>query len=185
MRLTVAGDMEIGTSSGDYHRFRIGGGNSDGFLYGSYPGLGDGIHMGYNWYADATGTGQTVNLGGQTSRISTGYGVIALATGGVDEAPIDRMIVDQAGNVKIGPGTSYYVPAGEENLRIIRGVINAVGGTIVGLRIQRDPPVRGALHDLLQHPIQRGSGGHRHRRCRPIRRIRREHPGRNGELGQI
>ena len=32
-KLTVAGSMEIGTTSGDYQHLRIGGGNSSGFLY--------------------------------------------------------------------------------------------------------------------------------------------------------
>src|SRR5207245_818443 len=47
-RLTVAGDAEIGINNADYHHLRVGGGNSDGFLYGSYHRLGDGIHLGYN-----------------------------------------------------------------------------------------------------------------------------------------
>jgi hypothetical protein len=132
MRLTVAGDMELGTSSGDYRRFRIGGGNSDGFLYGSYPALGDGIHMGYNWYYDAAGTGHIVNAGGGTSRVTVGYGAVVLATGNVGQVPANRLVVESGGNVRIGPGTAYYVPAGEENLRIIRGVVNASGGIIVG-----------------------------------------------------
>src|SRR5690606_1852744 len=33
---TAAGNLSLGTGSGDYRHMRIGGGNSDGFLYGSY-----------------------------------------------------------------------------------------------------------------------------------------------------
>jgi hypothetical protein len=94
MKLTVAGDMELGTNSGDYRRFRIGGGNSDGFLFGSYPAFGDGIHMGYNYYADAAGTGHLVHPDGATSRIQTGYGFIGLFTGGVGQGPLKRLTFD-------------------------------------------------------------------------------------------
>lgn len=80
-RLTVAGSMEIGTSAGDYQHMRIGGGNSSGFLYGSYAALGDGIHLGYNYYYDAAGVGHVINNGGATSRLSLGYGGIDFATG--------------------------------------------------------------------------------------------------------
>ncbi len=78
-RLTVAGSMEIGTSAADYQHLRIGGGNSSGFLYGSYPNFGDGIHLGYNYLAGATGGIYTIpNPGGATSRLSLGYGFIGL-----------------------------------------------------------------------------------------------------------
>jgi len=89
--LTVATDMHMGTSSADYRHFSIGGGNSYGYLYGSYPGLGDGIHMGYNYYYDAAGNGQLIHSGGGTSRISAGYGGIQLATGDVNAAPTVRL----------------------------------------------------------------------------------------------
>jgi hypothetical protein len=148
-RLTVAGDMEMGTNSADYRHFRIGGGNSNGFLYGSFPALGDGIHMGYNFFYDATGVGRVSNSGGQTSRVSVGYGYVALATGGIATAPVNRLTVNTAGNVGVGTdvpaakldvrgnvklGTSgqYFAAAGEENLRIIRGVVDAAGNIIVG-----------------------------------------------------
>ena len=34
LKLTVAGDAELGATAGDYHHLRLGGGNSSGFLYG-------------------------------------------------------------------------------------------------------------------------------------------------------
>jgi len=50
---------------GTYHNLRLSGGNSEGFLYGSYLAFGDGIHLGYNYYADAGGGGHVVNSGGK------------------------------------------------------------------------------------------------------------------------
>jgi hypothetical protein len=85
--ITLAGDMHMGTSSGDYHHFSLGGGNSYGYIYGSYPLLGDGVHMGYNWYSDASGVGHVVNTGGGTSRISAGYGEVRLLVGLANAAP--------------------------------------------------------------------------------------------------
>src|SRR5690606_13623799 len=97
---TAAGNLSLGTGSGDYRHMRIGGGNSDGFLYGSYPRFGDGIHMGYNYYADAAGVDRIVHPDGGTSRISTGYGSIVMATApAFGGAPIDRVTVHQDGNV--------------------------------------------------------------------------------------
>ncbi|MBI5765778.1 hypothetical protein HZA71_00950, partial [Candidatus Falkowbacteria bacterium] len=73
-KLTVNGDMEIGTSAGSYKHLRLGGGNSSGFLYGSFAKYADGIHLGYNYYADTAGANQIINTGGPTSRLSLGYG---------------------------------------------------------------------------------------------------------------
>jgi hypothetical protein len=113
--LTVNGDMEIGVSSADYQHLRLGGGNSYGYLYGSYPWLGDGIHLGYNYYADASGVGHIHNTGGQCSRLTMGYGTILFATAGINTPPVNRMIVDQNG--RIGMGTT--LPRG--GLEIERG----------------------------------------------------------------
>jgi hypothetical protein len=77
--LTVAGDMEIGTSHGNYRHLRIGGGNSSGFLYGAFAGLGDGFNIGYNYYHNNT-TDIIPNSAGGTSRIRMGYGRIEVLT---------------------------------------------------------------------------------------------------------
>src|SRR5205814_1166814 len=90
---TVRADAQIGTSSSDYRKLIIGGGNSFGYLYGSYPGLGDGIHMGYNYFYDASGRGHAVATDGQTSRITVGYGLAQIATGNIGQAPISRLRV--------------------------------------------------------------------------------------------
>jgi hypothetical protein len=148
-KLTIAGDMELGTHSGDYRHFRIGGGNCSGFIYGSYPAWGDGIHMGYNYYADAAGIHKIIASDGQTSRLSLGYGYAALATGGTNQVPVNRLTVttsgnvglgtdgpaaklDVRGNVKLGPSGQYFAPAAEENLRVIRGTVNANGFIVNG-----------------------------------------------------
>lgn len=131
-RLTIAGDAELGAGHGDYRHFRIGGGNSSGFLYGSFPKYGDGIHMGYNYYADASGANRVIQPDGATSRVTLGYGIAAIATGGVGEPPVDRVVVDSVGNVRLGANAQLYAPGGEENLRIVRGIVAADGGILEG-----------------------------------------------------
>src|SRR5205085_409633 len=143
-KLSVEGNMELGTSSGDYSHMRIGGGHSDGFLYGPFPSLGDGIHMGYNFFADASGANQIVHSDEGTSRISMGNGSIVLATGGINENPVNRLVLSPNGNVGIGTpfpavklevrgdvrlGNSgeRSVPGSNERLRIIRGNVDGTG----------------------------------------------------------
>lgn len=89
----LAANVQIGTASGDYRQLQIGGGNSFGYLYGSFPAFGDGIHLGYNYYADAGGVNRVIHPGGATSRISAGYGYIGLGTGGVGAAPTSDQLV--------------------------------------------------------------------------------------------
>ena len=84
----LAANIQMGTTnSSDYHNFALGGGNSFGYLYGSYPKWGDGVHLGYNYYADASGAGHVANTAGATSRISADYGEVVLAVGAVNTAP--------------------------------------------------------------------------------------------------
>jgi hypothetical protein len=79
------------------------GGNADGFLYGSFAALGDGVHLGYNYYANAAGTGVISNAGGPTSRVTVGYGFVAFATSSaINTAPTERVRIDGSGNVGIG-----------------------------------------------------------------------------------
>lgn len=97
----TTGDIHMSAADAGYHHVDLSGGNSIGFLYGSYPGLGDGVHMGYNYYYDAGGTGHCINTGGATSRISVGYGVITLCVGGVNQAPSSTMVYADASGVCI------------------------------------------------------------------------------------
>lgn len=82
----TAGDVSLTSGSG-YHRLQLSGGNAMGFLYASYPALGDGIHLSYNHYYTTGGANFISNLGGGTSRMSLGYGSIIFTTGGAGSAP--------------------------------------------------------------------------------------------------
>jgi len=94
----LAADVQIGTSASDYHHMTFGGGNSEGFLYGSYPYWSDGVHLGYNFYADAGGSPHVFNTGGGTSRITATYGAVGIAVGDVNQPPnITRLVADLSG----------------------------------------------------------------------------------------
>jgi hypothetical protein len=86
-RINLAGDVSLSGGAVAYHHLSLSGGNSTGYLYGSYPALGDGIHLGYNYYYDNSGAGHVINTGGATSRISAKYGEIVLAVGGINASP--------------------------------------------------------------------------------------------------
>jgi hypothetical protein len=111
-KLTVAGNMELGTGSGSYQHLRVGGGNSSGFLYGAFAKYSDGIHMGYNFYNDNS-SNQIPNAAGGTSRITMQYGQIQLHTGGVNTEPNNNALcITSSGNVGIGvtnPATPFHI----------------------------------------------------------------------------
>jgi hypothetical protein len=83
--LQLVGNLAFDTSA--YRNLSMTGGNSTGYLYGSFPALGDGVHLGYNYYYDAGGAGHLINTGGGTSRLSVGYSDIALFVGAVNTSP--------------------------------------------------------------------------------------------------
>ncbi len=96
--ILFAGDLLLSGGSETYHNLSLGGGNSVGYLYASYPALGDGIHLGYNYYYDSNGAGHPINAGGATSRLSMQYGQIILAVGAVDGAPsTNRLVANMTG----------------------------------------------------------------------------------------
>jgi hypothetical protein len=97
----LASDLQIGTGAGDYRHVELGGGNSTGFLYGSYPKWGDGVHLGYNYYADASGNDVVANTGGATSRLTVGYGFISLNVGSVNEAPTTQRLLASSSGVTV------------------------------------------------------------------------------------
>jgi len=148
------GSLRLGTDTGDYRHFTIGGGNSSGFLYGSFARLGDGIHMGYNYFADAAGNNQIVHPDGGTSRLSVGYGTIVLATappfGG---APVDRLVVDPNGNVLLGNSPQFYAAAGSENLRFVRGSVQANGAIVAGTGFTVSHPGTGIYGIIFTTPF--------------------------------
>ena len=89
---TFAGDLSM-SGGAAYHHLQLSGGNANGYLYGSYPHWGDGVHLGYNYYADSIGGSHFSNLSGGTSRISVGYNSIILATGDVGVQPNYQNVV--------------------------------------------------------------------------------------------
>jgi hypothetical protein len=94
----LAANVQIGTGNTDYRSLQMGGGNSYGFIYGSYPKFKDFISMGYNYYADGIGNDHIINSGGGSSRVSVGYGEVVLAVGGVDAQPTtERLDATTAG----------------------------------------------------------------------------------------
>jgi len=94
----LVGNVQIGENSADYLRVQLGGGNSYGNLYGSFPGFGDGVHLSYNYYANSSGGNVIHNAGGGTSRISARYGEIILAVGAVNNAPyVQRLLANTTG----------------------------------------------------------------------------------------
>jgi hypothetical protein len=102
--LAVAGNIALGPANNQYRYMSIGGGNSLGYIYGSYSGLGDGIHLGYNSYYSSAGSFVTRNAFAST-RLSLGYNYISLATtndySGTG-APQARLTITDVGNVGIG-----------------------------------------------------------------------------------
>jgi trimeric autotransporter adhesin len=80
--MRLEGNLTLeGGSDGAYRRLELSGGNSLGFLYGSYPYFLDGVHLGYNFYADSAGSPHVINAGGGTSRVTAGYGEVVIGVG--------------------------------------------------------------------------------------------------------
>lgn len=108
-RLSVAGDMELSTAPGEFRHIRIGGGDSDGFLFNGSTSnpldlipVQDGLHLGNNYYLNAGGNHQIVDNLRSTSRLSLRDGSISFATGTPAQPPIDRVVITTDGNVGIG-----------------------------------------------------------------------------------
>ena len=96
--LNTFGDIALENGSAAYHHLQLSGGNALGYLYGSFPAYADGIHLGYNFYADANGSGHVFNTGGATSRVTAGYGFVGIYIGGVNAAPnTQRLLANSTG----------------------------------------------------------------------------------------
>jgi len=98
--IRLAGDVQIDGGTA-YHYLSLSGGNSLGYLYGSYPMFPDFVTLGYNYYADSSGNGHIPNTGGGTSRVSTGYGEVVVAVGGVNAQPTTTRIDVTLGGVSV------------------------------------------------------------------------------------
>ncbi len=104
-KLDVNGNMLLSGPWGQYRNFGLSGGNSHGYLYGNFPELGDGIHIGYNYYVNSNNEHVIPATGGGTSRISMKYGELDFATGNINENPTSKMFINIDGNVGIGTTT--------------------------------------------------------------------------------
>jgi hypothetical protein len=93
--------VNVGAGGGDYRQLALGGGNSTGFLYGSFVKFADGVHLGYNYYADAAGSDVIANSGGATSRLTVGYGFIGLYVGAVNAAPTTQRLLANSSGVTV------------------------------------------------------------------------------------
>jgi hypothetical protein len=101
--IILAGNVLIAGGDAGYYNLSLNGGNALGYLYGSFPALGDGIHLGYNYYYDTSGTGHIANTGGATSRLSMGYGTVEILVGGVNAAPsTERLLANTTGVTVVG-----------------------------------------------------------------------------------
>ena len=98
--VVLAADVTL-SGGNAYHNLSLSGGNALGYLYGSYPALADGVHLGYNWYYDANGNGHVSNTGGATSRLTTGYGFVGIYVGGVDAEPTTQRLLANSTGVTV------------------------------------------------------------------------------------
>src|SRR4029079_6764358 len=88
--------------------------------------------------------------------VSTGYGYVALATAPAGGAsPVNRLGGEEDGNVGIGNQTSLYVPGGEENVRIMRGVINPNGTVLAGQGVGCTGTAIGTYRSTINTPFPR------------------------------
>ena len=97
--IRLAGDVQLETST--YRHLSLAGGNSLGYLYGSFPALADGVHLAYNHYYNAAGSSQVINAGGATSRLTVGYGFVGLYVGGVNAAPTTQRLLANSSGVTV------------------------------------------------------------------------------------
>jgi hypothetical protein len=120
--LTVNGNIFVGPG---YQQFMLPGGNSYGYMYGAYATLGDGVHIGYNFYNNNTAN-FIPNAGGSTSRMTFGFGTIGCYTGAINTAPTNLgYYQDKTGDVGIGT-TAPSVKLD------VNGTVKSSGGFMTG-----------------------------------------------------
>jgi trimeric autotransporter adhesin len=99
--VVLAADVAMVGGANSYHNFSLSGGNALGYLYGSFPALADGIHLGYNYYYDNSGNGHVANSGGATSRLTAGYGFVGIYIGAVNGAPTTQRLLANSTGVTV------------------------------------------------------------------------------------
>ena len=139
-----AGNVGIGTASpqaklhvkGAEEGIRIQGpgGNAPNLAYLSFADLA-GTRMGY--VGDGSTGDNSIFLTSDSADVvlntPAGRVLTATATGSVGiGTTTPQAKLDVRGDVKLGASGQFFAPAGEENLRIVRGVFGASGSTIVG-----------------------------------------------------
>lgn len=125
--LGVTGSLNLG-SGVNYNYLQMGGGNASGYIYANYANWGDGIDIGYNFYADGSGTTQIPNTGGGTSAIQCGYSSINLKVGATNTAPTSVLSITSAGIV---PATNNAISSGTSSNQwkgvYTNGIFNSSG----------------------------------------------------------
>ena len=123
--VNVNGNIFMGNS---YQQLGLVGGNSTGYLYGCYAKYSDGIHIGYNFYND-NATNRILNAAGGTSRISMGYGYVAIYTGAVNTEPT-KLGYYQDINGNVGIGTNNPQATLHVNGNIVCTAINSLNSSL-------------------------------------------------------
>ena len=92
----------------NYNMMSMSGGNSHGYLFGSYNSLQEGIHLTYNYLQQNDAGTYIRNSGLGTSRISVKNGFIEFGIGGNGTQPTTQMFINVSGNVGIGTTSPAY-----------------------------------------------------------------------------
>jgi alpha-tubulin suppressor-like RCC1 family protein len=123
----ASGHVGIGTSPTSFAPLSLGGFPSDTLLrFGGTSGIGVRSSQ-FRFHLNGGGHFSFLDsaAGTEVFTIST-FGGVGIGT----PSPTARL--DVRGDIRFGSSGQYYPPAAEENLRIIRGVLTAAGGIIVG-----------------------------------------------------
>ncbi len=124
---SMYGDLSFGSSLANYCNINMSGGNSRGFMYGAFNGLGDGIHLGYN-ARYVNNVGWTIpNAAGKTTRLTIGYDAFDFYSDTTNTAPTTRVLgVDQ---------TRVLIPQTTASSSTTTGALQIGGGAGVAGRV--------------------------------------------------